>query len=164
MCPRAACREGQALAKRDRGTDMLDAVLARNDTPGLALRTIYDPYNDEELTISKEELRVLMNIQQGKMPDVAIDPHEDLVDWYSNTVDPHPMQNAPEPKRRFAPSKWEDKKIVKLVRGCALVHCCAMCAMRTASAGIVHAHRCICLSTAREAFVQLTKVSNDVTV
>ena len=45
--------------------------------------------------LSKEELRVLMNIQQGKMPDVSIDPHEDLVDWYSNTVDPHPMQNRP---------------------------------------------------------------------
>ena len=111
-----ACRDGYALAKRDRGKDMLDAVLARNDAPGLALRTIYDPYNDEELTLSKEELRVLMNIQQGKMPDVSIDPHEDLVDWYSNTVDPHPMQNGPEPKRRFMPSKWEDKKIVKLVR------------------------------------------------
>ena len=95
---------------------MLDRVLQRNDSPGLALRTIYDAYNDEELTLSKEELRVLMNIQQGNMPDVNINPHEDLIDWYSNEVDPHPMHNGPEPKRRFMPSKWEEKKIVKLVR------------------------------------------------
>ena len=95
---------------------MLDAVLLRNDSPGAALRTIYDPYNDEELTLSREELRTLMNIQQGRMPEVNIDPYEDLVDWYTNEEDPHPVHNAPEPKRRFMPSKWEEKKIVKLVR------------------------------------------------
>jgi ribosome biogenesis protein ERB1 len=94
---------------------LLDALLLRNDKPGEALRTIYDPYNDEELTVSREELRTLINIQQGKLPDVHIDPYEDLVDWYTNEEDPFPMQNAPEPKRRFMPSKWEEKKIVKLV-------------------------------------------------
>ena len=29
----------------------------------------------------------------------------------------HPVTNRPEPKRRFLPSLWERKKIVKLVRG-----------------------------------------------
>jgi BOP1NT (NUC169) domain len=111
-----ARREGAPLARRPRDKDMLDAVLARNDSPGEALRTIYDPYNDEELTLSKEELRVLMNIQRGRTTDVSIDPHADLVDWYSNTVDQAPMQNGPEPKRRFMPSKWEEKKVVKLAR------------------------------------------------
>jgi len=28
----------------------------------------------------------------------------------------HPLSNAPEPKRRFVPSKWEAKKVMKLVR------------------------------------------------
>jgi hypothetical protein len=27
-----------------------------------------------------------------------------------DTVDPTPILNAPEPKRRFIPSKWEEKK------------------------------------------------------
>ena len=27
-----------------------------------------------------------------------------------------PLTNAPEPKRRFIPSKWEAKKVVQLVR------------------------------------------------
>ena len=30
--------------------------------------------------------------------------------------DGQPLSNAPEPKRRFIPSKWEAKKVVKLVR------------------------------------------------
>ena len=29
----------------------------------------------------------------------------------------HPVTNRPEPKRRFLPSLWERKKIIKLVRG-----------------------------------------------
>ena len=28
----------------------------------------------------------------------------------------HPFSSAPEPKRRFQPSKWEAKKVVALVR------------------------------------------------
>jgi hypothetical protein len=28
----------------------------------------------------------------------------------------HPLSNAPEPKRRFVPSKWEHKTVVKMVR------------------------------------------------
>jgi hypothetical protein len=124
----SVCREGKALEKRSKSKDMLDMVLQRNDNPGLALRTIYDPYNDEQLTLSHEELRVLMNIQQGKMPDVHIEPYEDLVDWYSNVTDTTPMQNGPEPKRRFMPSKWEEKKIVKLVRlSCCLPPCATAC-------------------------------------
>ena len=101
--------------KRSRA-DKLDALLARNDNQSLALRTIYDPYNDEEMVLSREELKVLMNIQKGRMPEVNINPFEDMVDWYAGDVDIHPMQNAPEPKRRFMPSKWEEKKVVKLVR------------------------------------------------
>ncbi|KAL9270532.1 Ribosome biogenesis protein BOP1-like protein [Drosera capensis] len=38
------------------------------------------------------------------------------VDWFKWEYSIHPLCNAPEPKRRFTPSKWERKKIVKLVR------------------------------------------------
>ena len=109
------CRDGQPIAKSAKGRDMLDTLLRRNDAPGAALRTLHDPYNDEELTLSREELRVLLSIQRGRLPSVSIDPYEDLVDWYSNTPEAAPAAAAPEPKRRFAPSKWEEKKIIKLV-------------------------------------------------
>lgn len=95
---------------------MLDTLLLRNDSPGTALRTLYDPYNDEELVLSREELRTLLNIQQGRTPEVAVDPYPDHEDWYSNEPDPFPISSAPLPKRRFKPSMWEERKIVKLVR------------------------------------------------
>lgn len=95
---------------------MLDKLLLRNDAPGTALRTIYDPYNDEELVLSRQELRTLLNIQKGRTPEVSVDPYADHQDWYSNTIDPFPVSAATLPKRRFRPSVWEERKIVKLVR------------------------------------------------
>lgn len=41
--------EGKKIGKKNRG-DALDNLLARNDT---SMRTIYDPYNDEEIMLSK---------------------------------------------------------------------------------------------------------------
>lgn len=48
-----------------------------------------------------------------------MNPYEPYVDWA--TLDDvnggiHPFSSAPEPKRRFLPSKWEAKKVVKLIR------------------------------------------------
>ena len=117
-CPHGqplCCRDGAAIQRKGKAGDMLDTLLVRNDTPGAALRTLYDPYNDEELTLSRSELRMLLNIHQGKTPHLEVDPYADHVDWYSNTVDPFPATNAPIPKRRFRPSVWEEQKIVKLV-------------------------------------------------
>jgi hypothetical protein len=33
------------------------------------------------------------------------------VDWFKWDDAKHPLSNAPEPKRRFIPSKWEAKKV-----------------------------------------------------
>lgn len=38
------------------------------------------------------------------------------VDWFKWDDSIHPLSSAPEPKRRFIPSKWEAKKVLKLVR------------------------------------------------
>ena len=37
------------------------------------------------------------------------------VDWFTHEKMLHPISNAPAPKSRFIPSKWEHQKIVKLV-------------------------------------------------
>lgn len=39
-----------------------------------------------------------------------VDPYPDEDDWYTRDVSIHPLQGGPEPKRRFIPSKWEEKK------------------------------------------------------
>ena len=48
---------GAKLVRRAR-KDKLEQLLDRNDSKK-ALRTIYDEYNDEEITLSKEELRMV---------------------------------------------------------------------------------------------------------
>lgn len=47
-----------------------------------ALRTIYDEYNDEEITLTKEELRMIMAIRKGQFPHVEVNPYEPYVDWW----------------------------------------------------------------------------------
>jgi len=36
---------------------------------------------------------------------------QDYVDFFKWDDAKHPLSNAPEPKRRFIPSKWEAKKV-----------------------------------------------------
>ncbi|GFH18637.1 ribosome biogenesis protein BOP1 homolog [Haematococcus lacustris] len=81
-----------------------------------AMRTIYDEYNDEEITLSKDELRMIMAIRKGQFPHVEINPFEPYSDWFTRDVEKVPFNDAPVPKRRFIPSKHEEKKIVKLVQ------------------------------------------------
>ncbi|DBA78870.1 hypothetical protein WJX77_008759 [Trebouxia sp. C0004] len=107
-------RDAKKLIKRDR-KDKLDTLLAQTDTKQ-GLRTIYDEYNDEEIVLSKDELRLIQRIRQGQFPDVEINPYEPEVNWFSDDKEIMPLSAAPEPKRRFIPSKWEEKKVVKLVR------------------------------------------------
>eukprot|EP00775_Hariotina_reticulata_P009044 gene9044-9215_t len=93
--------EGTRITKAKRA-DKLDTLLARNDSKK-ALRTIYDEYNDEEIVLSKEELAMIMRIRKGQFPHVEVNPYEPYLDYFSGDVDPTPLINAPEPKRRFIP-------------------------------------------------------------
>lgn len=52
----------------------LEQLLARADSPGTALRTIYDAYNDEEVVLSKEEIRLIQRIRSGRFPHVEARP------------------------------------------------------------------------------------------
>ncbi|GBF97452.1 hypothetical protein Rsub_10375 [Raphidocelis subcapitata] len=104
--------EGEKIARRARG-DKLDALLARADG-GAALRTIYDEYNDEQIVLSKSEIKMLMRLRRGQFPHLEVDPFPEY--YEDEEVEPTPLVNMPEPKRRFIPSKWEEKKIVKIVR------------------------------------------------
>jgi len=46
-----------------------------------AMRTIYDEYNDEEVELSKDELRMIMAIRKGHFPHVEVNPYEPYIDW-----------------------------------------------------------------------------------
>ncbi|XVF58601.1 hypothetical protein PTKIN_Ptkin07bG0079500 [Pterospermum kingtungense] len=79
-------------------------------------RKIYDEYNDEEVELTKEETKLIRRLLKGKAPHAEFDPYEPYVYWFKWDDAKHPLSNAPEPKRRFIPSKWESKKVVEYVR------------------------------------------------
>eukprot|EP00899_Mesostigma_viride_P002463 jgi/Mesvir1/12217/Mv00445-RA.1 len=106
--------DGKKILKKER-KDQIDAFLARADDPK-AWRTIYDAYNDEEIVLTREEVETIQRIREGKIPHAEVNPYEPYVDWFDYEDGIHPLSSAPEPKRRFVPSKWEAKLVVKLVR------------------------------------------------
>lgn len=107
--------DGAAVVRKPRNQDLLDALLARADG-GAALRTIHDEAEGEDVVLTRDEIRLVRNIREGRFPHVGIDPFEPEDDYCTRVREPHPLNAAPEPKRRFAPSKWEEKAVVKLVR------------------------------------------------
>ncbi|KAM0826706.1 hypothetical protein ACQ4PT_068701 [Festuca glaucescens] len=105
---------GKKIKKRDR-EGHIDKLL-RNADSDTNWRKVIDAYNDEEVQITKEEAKIISRLLKGKTPHASVDPYPDYVDWFEYDGKGHPLSNAPEPKRRFVPSKWEQKKVVKLVR------------------------------------------------
>ena len=63
-------RVGDKLIRKGK-KDKLDALLDRNDNIK-AWRTIYDEYNDEEITLSKEEVELIQRIRKGQFPHVEV--------------------------------------------------------------------------------------------
>eukprot|EP00882_Tetradesmus_deserticola_P013583 GHRQ01014421.1.p1 GENE.GHRQ01014421.1~~GHRQ01014421.1.p1 ORF type:complete len:234 (+),score=105.19 GHRQ01014421.1:238-939(+) len=63
-------KQGAKIGKQQRG-DKLEQLLARNDS-SKALRTIHDAYNDEDIVLSKEELRLILRIRKGQFPHVEV--------------------------------------------------------------------------------------------
>lgn len=61
-------REGGRLARKDR--QQMEDQLKDKDR----WRTIYDEYNDEQITLSKEEIELITRIRQGRFPHVEVRP------------------------------------------------------------------------------------------
>lgn len=103
---------GKKLKKKDR-QDKLDSYLDNADNSKSWLR-LYDEYNDELVEITKGEYKIIHRMVKGQAPHADFDPYPDYVDWFK--WDRQPLSDAPEPKRRFTPSKWESAMVIKLVR------------------------------------------------
>ncbi|PAV90455.1 hypothetical protein WR25_14603 isoform L [Diploscapter pachys] len=54
-------------------------------------------------------------MSSGKYPQIGYNPYEPFLDLYSSEKMIHPIDNIPEPKSRFVPSKQEMEKVSKLV-------------------------------------------------
>jgi ribosome biogenesis protein ERB1 len=95
--------------------DAIDEFIKKKDDPEF-WRTVYDARNDEELRLNDDEVRFLRRLQKNKF-EQGYDEYAPYQDWFFPTRDEMPdRRDLYLPKRRFIPSKWENKKIVALVR------------------------------------------------
>lgn len=77
---------------------------------------LLDKESGASLNISKEELELISKIQRNEQTDESTNPYEPLIDWFTRHEELMPLSAAPEPKRRFVPSKNEAKRIMKIVK------------------------------------------------
>jgi ribosome biogenesis protein ERB1 len=105
---------GKKIMKPAQG-DELDKFLKSLDDKN-AWRSVYDRLDGKDIVLNKEELEMLKRIQQHQFPDSAFDPYEPAVDWFSSKTEIMPLSGAPEPKRRFIPSKMEASRIMKIAK------------------------------------------------
>ncbi|CAM9623299.1 unnamed protein product, partial [Ectocarpus sp. 12 AP-2014] len=110
-------RSGGKVMKSADGTgNGIDAALNARDDPNYA-RTVYDAYNDREVTLTDRELEVIRRIQAGAFPHPEFQAYPDYVDYFTHEKQVMPLEGGDEPKRRFIPSKWEMMKVHQLMKG-----------------------------------------------
>ncbi|KAL1917638.1 uncharacterized protein VTP21DRAFT_4031 [Calcarisporiella thermophila] len=95
--------------------DELEKFLANMDDPD-SWRTVPDNLEQRDVKLTEEELDIIRRIQMSEFPDANYDPYEPTVEWFTSKTEVMPLTAKPEPKSRFVPSKWEDKRIMKIVR------------------------------------------------
>lgn len=95
--------------------DELDQFLSKMDDPNY-WRTVRDKATMKEVVLSNEELDIINRLQNSQFPGAGYDPYEPYVDFFTGEKMLHPLSDAPEPKSRHIPSKWEHKRIMKIVR------------------------------------------------
>lgn len=113
--------------------EALDALLDSIEIPK-GWTGLTDPTTGKPLNLSQDELELIKKIQMKELPQDGFDPYpvrimpsavdhilsanqpQETVEWFTSFEEIMPLSAAPEPKRRFLPSKHEQKRIMKLVR------------------------------------------------
>ena len=72
-----------------------------------------DKNTQSEKQLSSEELDLIRRLYKNENPDAGYDPYEPMVEWFTGKGKEEimPLSAAPEPKRRWIPSKWEKQKV-----------------------------------------------------
>ena len=104
--------DGQKIMRGAR-KDELDALIQRMDDPN-ASRTVHDYLHGVDVVLSEEDIALIKRLQKHRFPDPNMNPYPDAVhhEWADKL---HPLSQAPPRKAPFIPSKWEAKKVMKLV-------------------------------------------------
>ncbi|KAI5462927.1 NUC169 domain-containing protein [Mariannaea sp. PMI_226] len=95
--------------------EALDALLDSIEIPE-GWTGLTDPETGKPLNLSRDELELLRRLQMGEVADDSYDPYADMIPYFTSIEETMPLSAAPEPKRRFVPSKHEAKRVAKMVR------------------------------------------------
>lgn len=106
--------DGKKVMRPAKGA-ALDALLESIEVPK-GWTGLTDPATGEPLKLSTEELNVLKRLTRNELPEGGYDPYPDMIEYFSGRVEAMPLSAAPEPKRRFIPSKHEAKRVMKMVK------------------------------------------------
>ncbi|KAH0253639.1 BOP1NT-domain-containing protein, partial [Aureobasidium melanogenum] len=105
---------GKKIMRPAKG-EALDALLDSIELPE-GWTGLTDPQTGKPLELSRDELEVLRKLTRNEAPGEGYDPYPDMVEWFTSKTEIMPLSAAPEPKRRFVPSKHEAKRVMKIVR------------------------------------------------
>ncbi|KAH9938426.1 NUC169 domain-containing protein [Fomitopsis serialis] len=107
---------GKKVLRPARG-DELDKFLETVEDP-TAWTSAFDKNTQMDKPLSEEELDLIRRLQENENPDAGYNPYEPTVEWFTGKgkEEVMPLSGAPEPKRRWVPSKWEKQKVMKIVR------------------------------------------------
>ncbi|KAJ4473539.1 NUC169 domain-containing protein [Lentinula lateritia] len=108
--------DGKRVLKPARG-DELDRFLKTVEDPN-SWTSAFDKKAQADKPLTAEELDIIRRLYANENPDADYDPYEPLTEWFTGPGKEEimPLTAAPEPKRRWIPSKWEHKKVMKIVR------------------------------------------------
>ena len=98
-----------------RGTkkDELDHLIARFDDPN-ASRTIHDALHGVDVVLSDDDLKLIRRLQKRRYAHDGVEAYPAPVEFeWKDAL--HPMSSATPAKAPFLPSKWEAKKVMRLV-------------------------------------------------
>ncbi|KAF1996894.1 putative ribosome biogenesis protein Erb1 [Amniculicola lignicola CBS 123094] len=105
---------GKKIMRPAKG-EALDALLDSIDLPK-GWTGLTDPATGKPLELTEEELDVLRKITRNEIPEEGYNPYPEMVPYFTGKLEVMPLSAAPEPKRRFVPSKHEAKRVMKIVR------------------------------------------------
>ncbi|PSN72769.1 BOP1NT-domain-containing protein [Corynespora cassiicola Philippines] len=105
---------GKKIMRPAKG-EALDALLDSIDIPK-GWTGLTDPTTGKPLNLSEEELDVLKKLTRNEVIEEGYDPYPEMVHYFSGKQEIMPLSAAPEPKRRFVPSKHEAKRVMKIVK------------------------------------------------
>ena len=105
---------GKKIMRPAKG-EALDALLDSIDIPK-GWTGLTDPETGKPLNLSDEELDVLKRLTRNEVVEDGYDPYPEMVAYFSGREEIMPLSAAPEPKRRFVPSKHEAKRVMKIVK------------------------------------------------